>query len=195
MDCSRFDAPQDRRQQAQSWTLPSFPGVPTSHTLTCLGPWSCRVLPRTPSPDCLRLSLATFGAPTIGHSLSPPIVRSARFLSRAAGPDPTFPRLVLYACVRDGLRTYTSTPLPTDSACRTIKYRWVDKRPVQPDPPGTFMGYKCSSDCSGHKAGYAWASEQGTSSVQNCRGSSKSFVEGCMAYVTSKTKRNGAKTN
>lgn len=102
---------------------------------------------------------------------------------------------VLYACVRDGLRTYTSTPLPTDSACRTIKYRWVDKHPVQPDPPGTFMGYKCSSDCSGHRAGYAWASEQGTSSVQNCRGSSKSFVEGCMAYVTSKTKRNGAKTN
>lgn len=102
---------------------------------------------------------------------------------------------VLYACVRDGIRTYTASPLPTDSACRTIKYSWVDERPAQPDPPGTFMGYKCSSDCSGHKAGYAWASKQGTSSVQNCRGSSKSFVEGCMAYVASKTRHNSVNTN
>ena len=102
---------------------------------------------------------------------------------------------VVYACVRDGRRMYTSRPLPTDSACRAIKYNWVDNRSAQPDPPGTFMGYKCSSDCSGHRAGYAWASKQGTSSVQNCRGSSKSFVEGCMAYVASRTRRSGANTN
>ncbi len=98
---------------------------------------------------------------------------------------------VVYACVRDGRRMYTSRPLPTDSACRAIKYSWVDDHSARSDPPGTFMGYRCSSDCSGHKAGYAWAAKQGTSSVQNCRGRSKSFVEGCMAYVASRTGQGG----
>lgn len=98
----------------------------------------------------------------------------------------------LYACMRDGVRTYTTKTLPTDAACRRITYRWVERVQQAPaDPPGTFMGYKCAGTCSGHRAGYAWASQQGASTASKCTGNSQSFVEGCMAYVTEKNRGQG----
>ena len=46
-----------------------------------------------------------------------------------------------------------------------------------------FRGYSCTSDCSGHEAGYAWAEEQGISDPDDCGGNSLSFEEGCRAYA------------
>lgn len=95
----------------------------------------------------------------------------------------------LFACIRDGIRTYTANPLPTDSACRQLNYRWIESATKRPsDPPGTFMGYRCATDCSGHRAVYAWAARQGVSAASNCTGNSQSFVEGCMAYVDAMTR-------
>lgn len=47
----------------------------------------------------------------------------------------------------------------------------------------TFMGYGCTTDCSGHQAGYSWASENGVADPISCTNASNSFQEGCLAYV------------
>ena len=52
-----------------------------------------------------------------------------------------------------------------------------------PVEAGTFHGYACSTDCSGHKAGYAWAERKGITSPDDCGGKSQSFIEGCKAYA------------
>lgn len=46
-----------------------------------------------------------------------------------------------------------------------------------------FNGYPCTVDCSGHEAGYEWADRKGIDSIDDCGGSSNSFIEGCQAYV------------
>jgi hypothetical protein len=48
---------------------------------------------------------------------------------------------------------------------------------------GTFMGYECTEDCSGHEAGYEWAEENEISDPDECGGNSESFEEGCRAYA------------
>lgn len=48
----------------------------------------------------------------------------------------------------------------------------------------SFYGYACKGDCSGHKAGYKWASDKGITNSSDCGGNSQSFIEGCQAYVT-----------
>lgn len=50
----------------------------------------------------------------------------------------------------------------------------------------TFKGYQCTQDCSGHKAGYAWAQRKGVTDPAQCTGKSQSFVEGCRAYAEGK---------
>lgn len=50
----------------------------------------------------------------------------------------------------------------------------------------SFKGYPCTKDCSGHKAGYAWAQRKGITDASQCTGKSRSFIEGCMAYVEGK---------
>ncbi len=45
----------------------------------------------------------------------------------------------------------------------------------------SFKGYPCTQDCSGHKAGYAWAKQRGVTDPAGCGGKSKSFIEGCTA--------------
>lgn len=47
----------------------------------------------------------------------------------------------------------------------------------------SFNGYPCTSDCSGHEAGYNWAEENGISDADDCGGNSESFIEGCQSYV------------
>lgn len=47
----------------------------------------------------------------------------------------------------------------------------------------TFRGYDCTDDCSGHEAGYQWASDNGITDPSNCGGNSQSFIEGCEAYA------------
>jgi hypothetical protein len=48
---------------------------------------------------------------------------------------------------------------------------------------GTFNGYECTEDCSGHEAGYDWAEENDISDEYDCDGNSDSFNEGCVSYV------------
>ena len=58
--------------------------------------------------------------------------------------------------------------------------------PAKPRPsPQTYNGYTCSDDCSGHEAGYEWASENGITQdeVDNYDGNSDSFREGMQSYV------------
>lgn len=47
----------------------------------------------------------------------------------------------------------------------------------------TFMGYACTRDCSGHRAGYEWAEKHAIVDLGDCTGRSRSFVEGCQAWV------------
>ena len=46
-----------------------------------------------------------------------------------------------------------------------------------------FGSYPCTSDCSGHEAGYNWAEQKGIDQADDCGGNSRSFIEGCRAYV------------
>ena len=57
-----------------------------------------------------------------------------------------------------------------------------DENEMQPRV-NTFMGYPCTDDCSGHKAGYAWAEDNDITNPDDCGGNSNSFIEGCMAWA------------
>jgi hypothetical protein len=47
-----------------------------------------------------------------------------------------------------------------------------------------FKGYRCTKDCSGHKAGYFWAKRKGLNRMDQIpQTPSNSFKEGCMACV------------
>lgn len=43
--------------------------------------------------------------------------------------------------------------------------------------------YGCTSDCSGHEAGTAWADDNQMIYPEDCGGDSQSFIEGCMAFA------------
>lgn len=43
--------------------------------------------------------------------------------------------------------------------------------------------YRCTQDCSGHKAGYAWAEQNDIVDPDDCGGDSQSFIEGCQEYA------------
>jgi hypothetical protein len=57
------------------------------------------------------------------------------------------------------------------------------------DPPGTFHGYTCTVDCSGHEAGYQWAADHDIDDPDNCGGNSNSFIEGCRVYAEEQSQR------
>ena len=67
-------------------------------------------------------------------------------------------------------------------------YSAYDERRDEIDPsPGSVGDYGCTQDCSGHHAGYRWASQHSISSVDDCGGKSWSFEEGCKAYAEEQT--------
>lgn len=45
-----------------------------------------------------------------------------------------------------------------------------------------FGSADCTSDCSGHNAGFEWAQKRGLSDRAECSGNNNSFIEGCEAY-------------
>lgn len=59
------------------------------------------------------------------------------------------------------------------------------------DSPKTFHGDPCTSDCSGHQAGYDWAERHDIDDEDDCGGNSESFIEGCKAYVREQQGKNG----
>lgn len=58
-----------------------------------------------------------------------------------------------------------------------------DYDPSHFDEPLTSDNWDCTSDCSGHEAGYEWAEEKGITDPDDCGGNSNSFIEGCEAYA------------
>ncbi|WP_210337718.1 hypothetical protein [Mesorhizobium sp. INR15] len=59
----------------------------------------------------------------------------------------------------------------------------ADVRRADGELPNGKVTYDCTEDCSGHKAGYDWAQQNGVSDTSDCSGNSQSFIEGCEAYV------------
>ena len=46
----------------------------------------------------------------------------------------------------------------------------------------SYGGFECTDDCSGHEAGYKWATRHDVEDEENCPdGNSQSFHEGCVA--------------
>jgi hypothetical protein len=52
----------------------------------------------------------------------------------------------------------------------------------------SFGGYRCTKDCSGHKAGYDWAKKKNIRDPKDCASKSQSFTEGCLVYVDEKNR-------
>lgn len=78
-----------------------------------------------------------------------------------------------------------------DPVCRAQKADFrarmdsIFQRGVVGSLTGTFFfrGRTCLDDCTGHIAGYEWASRLGISKEFGCGGKSDSFIEGCLQYV------------
>jgi hypothetical protein len=45
---------------------------------------------------------------------------------------------------------------------------------------------QCTSDCSGHDAGFDWARNEGIADASDCSGDSQSFREGCEAFANAR---------
>ena len=60
---------------------------------------------------------------------------------------------------------------------------YSDRRDGYDGAQGSFRGYGCTQDCSGHEAGYNWAESNGITDPDQCGGKSWSFIEGCRAYA------------
>lgn len=57
-------------------------------------------------------------------------------------------------------------------------------RPTQGEAGGeSYLGSRCTQDCSGHEAGYYWAADNDISDPNDCTGDSQTFVEGCQEYA------------
>ncbi len=41
----------------------------------------------------------------------------------------------------------------------------------------------CTSDCSGHEAGFQWAQDNDVTDTSECSGDSNSFIEGCESFA------------
>jgi hypothetical protein len=49
--------------------------------------------------------------------------------------------------------------------------------------PLLFYGYACGTNCARHQQGYSWASAHKISNPVECRGTSETFIEGCLAFA------------
>lgn len=57
------------------------------------------------------------------------------------------------------------------------------------EAPFMYKGYRCTKDCSGHIAGYAWAERNGIADEAECgdpTDSNNSFWEGCKSKTEGK---------
>lgn len=71
----------------------------------------------------------------------------------------------------------------TESEHITENFKNGNSVDVAVDHSITSDTWECTSDCSGHNAGYEWASENGITDPSDCGGKSVSFIEGCEAYT------------
>lgn len=84
----------------------------------------------------------------------------------------------------------SSESAPSDSAptYTAPTYSAPDASSERERKQKTFDGDPCTSDCSGHEAGYNWAESHGIDEDDDCdaageHSNSPSFAEGCKAYV------------
>ncbi len=102
--------------------------------------------------------------------------------------------LVAY-CVRQQKRAEEEAKIASEKVC-AVSVECQDERasfrseflqtdaPVQSTTGALFYkGQRCTSDCSGHVAGYRWAEIRGISKSAGCANRSQSFFEGCMIYA------------
>ncbi|MDR6992455.1 hypothetical protein J2X52_002572 [Luteimonas sp. 3794] len=117
------------------------------------------------------------------------------FVVLASSASATTPSLWIYSYTSlDGLRTYVSRPphphLVQGEVRMIPNMKAAAQYPVvQTRPRAEFRGYSCTSDCSGHHAGYEWARTRGISYNGSCSGNSQSFIEGCWAWVEEQAQR------
>ena len=50
-----------------------------------------------------------------------------------------------------------------------------------------FRGFQCPDQCQVHEAGYRWAASREVTRAGDCKGPTWAFVEGCAAYVFTRT--------
>lgn len=71
--------------------------------------------------------------------------------------------------------------------CQNDKAKWNSKfsDSVVASTTGLkfYKGSRCSSNCSGHIAGYNWAKKRGITKEFGCNGKSNSFTKGCLLYI------------
>ena len=102
-------------------------------------------------------------------------------------------KLVWAILILAGLTYLVTRPTQTKSDPPAAVYSSPsDQTPLpEPDAPReqpTFHGDPCTSDCSGHEAGYNWAEEHLIDDADDCdtagdNSNSPSFAEGCRDYV------------
>lgn len=83
-----------------------------------------------------------------------------------------------------GYRHYLAYPR---AGCTEIQATYQPQAVVASAAASQFVtsygGGGCTYDCSGHEAGYEWASRKGIDDPDDCDGNSQSFIEGCQAYA------------
>jgi hypothetical protein len=87
------------------------------------------------------------------------------------------------ACVIAVMVAAAAMPLPGTALAERASCH--DSAGVEAYAPSAFFGYACLDvDCSGHKAGFAWADQRGIHAVRACDEITEGvLVEGCRAYA------------
>jgi hypothetical protein len=91
--------------------------------------------------------------------------------------------LVFWACVIGFVIWLSSSSNKPKTSY--IKEQFNNGRSIEipVDESITNDNWVCTGDCSGHEAGYQWASENDISDPSDCGGKSESFIEGCEAFA------------
>lgn len=79
--------------------------------------------------------------------------------------------------------SYRAVEVPTGDSARARGYSVEEYRSAGSGYQDAGAPYGCTTDCSGHDAGWEWAEENGVSDPDDCGGNSLSFEEGCIAYA------------
>lgn len=76
-----------------------------------------------------------------------------------------------------------TTPAITESPAYVPQTAAPVQTEAKPQTTTTYKGYACSSDCSGHEAGYAWGEEYEICDTDYSNGNSESFNEGVKSWA------------
>ena len=86
------------------------------------------------------------------------------------------------------INPYSYPPNPVKTLDAQIRNEITTQLSLNTPPENYYKGYKCSNDCTGHKAGYAWAKQHNINIKIQCTGNSQSFIQGCLAFAEGKWK-------